>query len=152
MSKLFSQQNHKDLSNSTKSCTRLATEQPNDSVQLEMKSKSVKQEKSPRNKQIGKSIAENDKWNPNFKNAAACRSKINQHQKFAYDLSKDEQKYFRSRAPKPMKPISSTDLQLLQQGNRLQYLNQRYDQPPNQRYEYPEATSWRIGWLQRQKS
>lgn len=30
------------------------------------------------------------------------------------------------------------------------YLTKRLDQSPRQKYYFPEATSWRIGWIQNQ--
>ncbi|KAM7344126.1 uncharacterized protein ACRADG_010961 [Cochliomyia hominivorax] len=68
---------------------------------------------------------------------------------FAYDLSRDELKFsghFRS----PMKPLPDAESELLKHGSRREYLNQRYEHSPKSKYNYPEATSWRIGWLQQQ--
>lgn len=67
-------------------------------------------------------------------------------EKFAYDLSVEELK-FNQNFSGPMKPLSQADRELLQSGGRLMYLNNRYAYSPDLKYNFPEATSWRIGWL-----
>uniref|UniRef100_A0A1B0AP16 Sperm microtubule inner protein 1 C-terminal domain-containing protein n=1 Tax=Glossina palpalis gambiensis TaxID=67801 RepID=A0A1B0AP16_9MUSC len=65
---------------------------------------------------------------------------------FAYDLSRDESKFVGS-FKSPMKPASEAERELLRNG-RVAYLNNRYEYSPGRKYNYPEATSWRIGWFQ----
>lgn len=71
-----------------------------------------------------------------------------QNSKFAYDLSSDELKVIEN-FKNPMKPLAKDELKLLTSGQRSGYLTQRYLLSPESKYNYPEATSWRIGWLQR---
>ncbi|XP_023306519.2 uncharacterized protein LOC111688266 [Lucilia cuprina] len=66
---------------------------------------------------------------------------------FAYDLSRDELKFV-GKFSRPMKPLPEAERQLLKNGQRKEYLTQRYEHSPVIKYNYPEATSWRIGWLQ----
>lgn len=68
---------------------------------------------------------------------------------FDYDLSREEQK-FTCRFQTPMKPPAEAELQLLKKGQRVEYLTQRYEHSPVAKYNYPEATSWRIGWFHNQ--
>uniref|UniRef100_A0A1B0FQD3 Sperm microtubule inner protein 1 C-terminal domain-containing protein n=1 Tax=Glossina morsitans morsitans TaxID=37546 RepID=A0A1B0FQD3_GLOMM len=65
---------------------------------------------------------------------------------FAYDLSRDESK-FAGAYKSPMKPASEAERELLRNGQRVTYLNNRYEYAPDRKYNYPEATSWRIGWF-----
>lgn len=70
-----------------------------------------------------------------------------QASEFAYDLSREELKFI-GKFCGPMKLPSENERQLLRNGARKDYLNQRYEHSPAMKYNYPEATSWRIGWLQ----
>uniref|UniRef100_A0A1A9VIC7 Sperm microtubule inner protein 1 C-terminal domain-containing protein n=1 Tax=Glossina austeni TaxID=7395 RepID=A0A1A9VIC7_GLOAU len=65
---------------------------------------------------------------------------------FAYDLSRDESKFVGA-YKSPMKPASEAERELLRNGQRVTYLNNRYEYTPDRKYNYPEATSWRIGWF-----
>ena len=76
-------------------------------------------------------------------------SKQQQYSPFDYDLSREEQKFARQFST-PMKPPAEAEMELLKKGQRKEYLTQRYEHSPVAKYNYPEATSWRIGWLQRQ--
>lgn len=71
-------------------------------------------------------------------------------EQFAYDLSADELK-FTQKFSGPMKPLSQEDRELLQSGQRLMYLSNRYEYSPDLKYNFPEATSWRIGWLSNER-
>ena len=76
-------------------------------------------------------------------------SRQQQYSPFDYDLSREEQKFAREFST-PMKPPAEAEMELLKKGQRKEYLTQRYEHSPVTKYNYPEATSWRIGWLQRQ--
>lgn len=65
---------------------------------------------------------------------------------FAYDLSTEELK-FTEKFTKPMKPLSQEERKLLQSAQSQVYLNNRYKYSPVFKYNFPEATSWRIGWF-----
>lgn len=67
---------------------------------------------------------------------------------FDYDLSKVEQRYF-CQFRNPMKSVPQDELQLLHSGQRATYLETRYERTPDNKYNYPEATSWRYGWFHR---
>ena len=72
-------------------------------------------------------------------------------QDFAYDLSADEMLHLRGNLNKAaMKAVPEKERELLTSGQRGAYLAQRYEQTPGSKYNFPEATSWRIGWLQDQ--
>ncbi|XP_050323491.1 uncharacterized protein LOC126755156 [Bactrocera neohumeralis] len=68
---------------------------------------------------------------------------------FAYDLSKDESK-FMGIFKGPMKTVPDNERELLKSGQRGAYLALRYEHSPDRKYNYPEATSWRIGWFHNQ--
>ncbi|XP_011201722.1 uncharacterized protein LOC105225084 [Bactrocera dorsalis] len=68
---------------------------------------------------------------------------------FAYDLSKDESK-FMGTFKGPMKTVPDNERELLKSGQRGAYLALRYEHSPDRKYNYPEATSWRIGWFHNQ--
>jgi len=60
-----------------------------------------------------------------------------------YTLSSDEEKYnFKSGA---MKRVASA-ANILRRNNKDGYLQQRYNQRPPLKYNFPESTSWRYGW------
>ncbi|KAH8400585.1 hypothetical protein KR222_007233 [Zaprionus bogoriensis] len=67
---------------------------------------------------------------------------------FDYDLSDVEQRYF-GQFRSPMKTVPLDELQLLRSGQRATYLETRYGRTPDNKYNYPEATSWRYGWFHR---
>ncbi|KAH8384620.1 hypothetical protein KR093_003069 [Drosophila rubida] len=67
---------------------------------------------------------------------------------FDYDLSREEKLHFLG-WHNPMKSVPVHELQLLQNGQRVTYLETRYDRSPDLRYNYPEATSFRYGWFHR---
>ncbi|KAH8339909.1 hypothetical protein KR067_001935 [Drosophila pandora] len=69
---------------------------------------------------------------------------------FDYDLSPVEKRGFGHCPVDPMKSVPATELQLLQSGQRSSYLERRYERSPDDKYNYPEATSWRYGWFHRQ--
>ncbi|XP_034478583.1 uncharacterized protein LOC117784851 [Drosophila innubila] len=70
---------------------------------------------------------------------------------FDYHLSREEQNYF-DHCPKPMKSVPVDELQLLRSGQRATYLETRYERTPDDKYNYPEATSWRYGWFHRKST
>jgi len=65
---------------------------------------------------------------------------------FDYHLSREEQSYF-GQTRSPMKSVPVNELELLRSGQRISYLEARYERPPDNKYNYPEATSWRYGWF-----
>lgn len=69
---------------------------------------------------------------------------------FGYDLSEEEIK-FNKKFAGPMKPLSQSDQELLKTGGRQTYLNSRYELSPDLKYNFPEATSWRIGWIHNER-
>ncbi|KAH8232891.1 hypothetical protein KR026_001546 [Drosophila bipectinata] len=69
---------------------------------------------------------------------------------FDYDLSQVEKRGFGHCSVDPMKSVPATELQLLHSGQRSTYLERRYERSPDDKYNYPEATSWRYGWFHRQ--
>ncbi|XP_017489239.1 PREDICTED: uncharacterized protein LOC108377481 [Rhagoletis zephyria] len=77
------------------------------------------------------------------------RQPLTQSNDFAYDLSKDESK-FMGAFKGPMKTVPDSERELLKNGQRGAYLAVRYEHSPDRKYNYPEATSWRIGWLHNQ--
>lgn len=50
----------------------------------------------------------------------------------------------------PMKTVPANERELLKSGQRGAYLALRYEHSPDRKYNYPEATSWRIGWFHNQ--
>ncbi|ALC41904.1 CG13581, partial [Drosophila busckii] len=68
---------------------------------------------------------------------------------FDYDLSREEHRCFGS-CNSAMKSVPAAEQALLRSGQRATYLETRYLRTPDQRYNYPEATSWRYGWFHRQ--
>lgn len=54
----------------------------------------------------------------------------------------------------PMRDANPGELQILynpaDHSSGKTYLTKRLDQSPRQKYYFPEATSWRIGWIQNQ--
>ncbi|XP_055856084.1 uncharacterized protein LOC129919255 [Episyrphus balteatus] len=64
----------------------------------------------------------------------------------SYDLSKEEN-IFNGHFSGPMKSVSVEQKQILESGKRNDYLTMRYDHSPDTKYNFPEATSWRYGWL-----
>ncbi|XP_065368690.1 uncharacterized protein LOC135961122 [Calliphora vicina] len=110
--------------------------------------------KSFRNPQSARSPTSTN-WKSPFSSfiTTGIRSRLHhpqQSSEFAYDLSRDELK-FAGRFRGPMKPAPDAERQLLKNGQRREYLTQRYEHSPVVKYNYPEATSWRIGWLQQQR-
>ncbi|XP_036231066.2 uncharacterized protein [Bactrocera oleae] len=77
------------------------------------------------------------------------RQAMPQSNDFAYDLSKDESK-FMGTFKGPMKTVPDNERELLKSGQRGAYLALRYEHSPDRKYNYPEATSWRIGWFHNQ--
>eukprot|EP00099_Drosophila_melanogaster_P020450 NP_611921.1 uncharacterized protein Dmel_CG13581 [Drosophila melanogaster] len=73
-----------------------------------------------------------------------------EHAAFLYHLSQLEQTGFGKSAVDPMKAVPAAELQLLQSGQRTTYLERRYERSPDDKYNYPEATSWRYGWFHRE--
>ncbi|KAH8269511.1 hypothetical protein KR018_004435 [Drosophila ironensis] len=71
---------------------------------------------------------------------------------FDYDLSREEKHGFGHCAVVPMKSVPATELQLLHSGQRSTYLERRYERSPDDKYNYPEATSWRYGWFHRESN
>ncbi|BFG05627.1 uncharacterized protein DMAD_04320 [Drosophila madeirensis] len=65
---------------------------------------------------------------------------------FDYNLSPVEQQHFRN-CSDPMKSVPAAELELLRSGQRSTYLERRYEHSPDDKYNYPEATSWRYGWF-----
>ncbi|XP_037812128.1 uncharacterized protein LOC119603915 [Lucilia sericata] len=95
------------------------------------------------------------KWKSPFNSfvTKGTRSRLPSHSQqasseFAYDLSRDELKFV-GKFSRPMKPLPEAERHLLKNGQRKEYLTQRYEHSPVIKYNYPEATSWRIGWLQK---
>ncbi|EDV57013.1 uncharacterized protein Dere_GG22972 [Drosophila erecta] len=72
------------------------------------------------------------------------------HGVFLYHLSQLEQTGFAKSAADPMKSVPAAELQLLHSGQRTTYLERRYARSPDDKYNYPEATSWRYGWFHRE--
>ncbi|XP_058984927.1 uncharacterized protein LOC131805598 [Musca domestica] len=90
-------------------------------------------------------------WKPSALNSSKSHKRRNSSHNlkslpFSYDLSSDELKAI-DNIKQPMKPRANEVLACLKAGERLEYLRQRYLQSPEDKYNYPEATSWRIGWL-----
>ncbi|CAD7011653.1 uncharacterized protein LOC101454087 [Ceratitis capitata] len=77
------------------------------------------------------------------------RRSLAQSNDFAYDLSKDESR-FMGNFKGPMKTVPANEREMLKNGQRGAYLAVRYEHSPDRKYNYPEATSWRIGWLHNQ--
>ncbi|XP_017061776.1 uncharacterized protein LOC108101811 [Drosophila ficusphila] len=70
---------------------------------------------------------------------------------FHYHLSQLEEDVFGQTVLRlPMKSVPSAELQLLRDGQRATYLERRYERSPDDKYNYPEATSWRYGWFHRE--
>ncbi|XP_017000661.2 uncharacterized protein [Drosophila takahashii] len=69
---------------------------------------------------------------------------------FHYDLSPLERTGFNESLIYPMKSVPAAELQLLRNGQRSTYLERRYERSPDDKYNYPEATSWRYGWFHRE--
>lgn len=50
----------------------------------------------------------------------------------------------------PMKKVPSNEKQILynltDKNARKNYLKERYQRSPREKYHFPEATSWRYGW------
>ncbi|XP_022229757.2 uncharacterized protein LOC111079061 [Drosophila obscura] len=65
---------------------------------------------------------------------------------FDYNLSPVEQQHF-GNCSDPMKSVPAAELELLRSGQRSTYLERRYEHSPDDKYNYPEATSWRYGWF-----
>jgi len=82
----------------------------------------------------------------NTKSYVAKGAPMDKHSNFQYHLSKEERRLF-TIAKNPMKDVPEKARQLLKEGQRQQYLNVRNEQGPVSKYHYPEATSWRYGWL-----
>lgn len=57
-----------------------------------------------------------------------------------YSLANNENYEFNK---SPMKENSSTKIRIK---SKQDYLTQRYSQQPSEKYNFPEATSWRYGW------
>ncbi|KAH8346374.1 hypothetical protein KR084_008725 [Drosophila pseudotakahashii] len=72
------------------------------------------------------------------------------HGVFHYDLSPLEKTGFDDSLAYPMKSVPAAELQLLRNGQRSTYLERRYERRPDDKYNYPEATSWRYGWFHRE--
>ena len=72
--------------------------------------------------------------------------KVAKHNNFLYHLSSEESKIFNA-TKKPMKEVPETEKNLLKGGQRREYLEVRKEKGPVTKYHYPEATSWRYGWL-----
>lgn len=71
---------------------------------------------------------------------------------FCYDLSPMERNgygVYQEKPVKPMKLVPPTEEQLLKDGQRSTYLERRYERKPDDKYNYPEATSMRYGWFHR---
>ncbi|XP_075166644.1 uncharacterized protein LOC142238809 [Haematobia irritans] len=87
-------------------------------------------------------------WKSSMSSSMCSKHRLSKRQnpQFSYDLSADELRAINN-FKSPMKPPSEHDQQLLKGGSRLGYLRQRYLSSPDDKYNYPEATSWRIGWL-----
>ncbi|XP_016972388.1 uncharacterized protein LOC108039812 [Drosophila rhopaloa] len=69
---------------------------------------------------------------------------------FHYHLSDLEEAGFGRSLVFPMKSVPAAELQLLRNGQRINYLERRYERSPDDKYNYPEATSWRYGWFHRE--
>ncbi|XP_052838577.1 uncharacterized protein LOC128253911 [Drosophila gunungcola] len=69
---------------------------------------------------------------------------------FHYHLSHLEEYRFGQSRVFPMKSVPAAELQLLRNGQRISYLERRYERSPDDKYNYPEATSWRYGWFHRE--
>lgn len=61
-----------------------------------------------------------------------------------YSLAPTEKYSFNELA---MKRVSSNIKIKLMTNNKDNYLSERYDQRPSEKYNFPQATSWRIGWF-----
>ncbi|XP_016946686.1 uncharacterized protein LOC108022334 [Drosophila biarmipes] len=72
------------------------------------------------------------------------------HGVFDYHLSPLEETVFDQSTVYPMKSVPAVELQLLRNGQRSTYLERRYERSPDDKYNYPEATSWRYGWFHRE--
>ncbi|KAH8402060.1 hypothetical protein KR009_009513, partial [Drosophila setifemur] len=86
-------------------------------------------------------------------NAYAVTSRIYRPSRsgiFDYDLSQVEKSGFGHCRVNPMKSVTAPELLLLHSGQRSTYLESRYEKSPDDKYNYPEATSWRYGWFHRQ--
>lgn len=79
-------------------------------------------------------------------NGSTSRYRQKNNSRFEYDLSKDEQ-FFNGKFSSAMKSVPNEEKQILNSGQRECYLNARYEHSPDSKYYYPEATSWRYGWL-----
>lgn len=66
----------------------------------------------------------------------------------------DELKSCPTTIVQPMREVDPSALQILynsaDRSSGKTYLTKRLDQSPRQKYFFPEATSWRIGWIQNQ--
>ncbi|XP_053965054.1 uncharacterized protein LOC128867658 [Anastrepha ludens] len=113
------------------------------------------------NSAIIKNVCANKRFNTHVANSRASpfRSLITtgprvrqspvQANDFAYDLSKEESQ-FMGAFKGPMKTVPDSERELLKNGQRGAYLAVRYEHSPDRKYNYPQATSWRIGWLHNQ--
>ncbi|XP_017070136.2 uncharacterized protein LOC108107228 [Drosophila eugracilis] len=73
-----------------------------------------------------------------------------EHGVFHYHLSQLEKTGFGECIRYPMKSVPAAELLLLRNGQRASYLERRYERSPDDKYNYPEATSWRYGWFHRE--
>ncbi|XP_037038122.1 uncharacterized protein LOC119075701 [Bradysia coprophila] len=69
-----------------------------------------------------------------------------------YSLSPDELKSCPKTIEQPMRNADPVELEILynaaDRSSGKNYLAKRLDQSPREKYYFPEATSWRIGWIQ----
>ncbi|EDW33287.1 GL20173 [Drosophila persimilis] len=98
--------------------------------------------------------SKSDLATPHSPNPYAVSSRIYRPSRsliFDYNLSPVEQQHF-SKCSDPMKSVPAAELELLRSGQRSTYLERRYEHSPDDKYNYPEATSWRYGWFHLQSN
>ena len=70
---------------------------------------------------------------------------------FNYSINVEELKAFEIPSERPMRKANEEHLTILtndQDAARQKYLNARWNASPRDKYYFPEATSWRYGWVQ----
>ncbi|CAD7078715.1 unnamed protein product [Hermetia illucens] len=63
----------------------------------------------------------------------------------SYDLAKGED--YKLDTKTAMKEVPPMQKDILKDGPRMKYLNIRWEITPDVKYYFPEATSWRYGWM-----
>ncbi|KAI8039876.1 hypothetical protein M5D96_007301 [Drosophila gunungcola] len=105
-----------------------------------------------------KNVAKSDSVSPDLsaprdsekKTEKSTSEQLKSNPIFHYHLSHLEEYRFGQSRVFPMKSVPAAELQLLRNGQRISYLERRYERSPDDKYNYPEATSWRYGWFHRE--